>query len=77
MGGIVCVFGTALVALFYSSVLKLAKHFCDPYDNEQYDGQKNGIAINVECLMRETNFNSERWRRSAVWSPTVARTKGM
>ena len=77
VGGIVCVFSTALVALFYSSVLKLAKHFCDPYDNEQYDGQKNGIAINVECLMQETNFNSERWRRSAVWSPTVARTKGM
>ena len=73
VGGIICVFTTALVTLFYSSVLKLAKHFCDPYDNEQYDGQKNGIAINVECLVQETNFNSERWRRSAIWLPECAR----
>jgi len=77
VGSAVCVFATALVTLFYSSVLKLAKQFCDPYDNEQYNGQKNGIAINVECLVQETNFNSERWRRSAIWLPDVARTEGM
>lgn len=73
VGGVACVFSTALVTLFYSSVLKLAKHFCDPFDNEQYDGQKNGIAINVECLIQETNSNSERWRRSAVWLPDEAK----
>lgn len=73
VGGVACVFSSALVALFYSSVLKLAKHFCDPYDNEQYDGQTNGIAINVECLVQETNLNSERWRTSATWLPDAAR----
>eukprot|EP00966_Prymnesium_polylepis_P028497 659762-Prymnesium_polylepis.1 len=67
------VVGTGAVTLFYSSLLLLAKMFCDPYDNEQFGGQKYGIAINVDCLLQETNSNSERWRRGAVWVPALAR----
>mmetsp|Transcript_17955 Transcript_17955/g.29967 ORF Transcript_17955/g.29967 Transcript_17955/m.29967 type:complete len:534 (-) Transcript_17955:133-1734(-) len=67
------VVGTAVVTLFYSSVLKLAKMFCDPYDNELYGGSKYGIAINIDCLLQETNSASERWRRGAVWIPEIAR----
>ena len=67
------VMGTGAVSLFYSSLLLLAKMFCDPYDNEQYGGEKYGIAINVDCLLQETNFGTERWRRGAVWVPKLAR----
>lgn len=65
--------GTAAVTLFYSSVLQLAKMFCDPYDNEQYGGRKYGVAINIACLLQEINFDSERWRRGASWLPEIAR----
>jgi len=43
----------------FRSVLKLAKMFLDPLDNESYGG-KYGISINVGTLLHETNIASER-----------------
>jgi hypothetical protein len=49
-------------------VLKLAKMFLDPLDNESYGG-KYGISINVGTLLHETNIASERWSRGAARVP--------
>jgi len=49
-------------------VLKLAKMFLDPLDNEAYGG-KYGISIRVETLLHETNIASERWSRGAARVP--------
>jgi hypothetical protein len=51
-----------------TQVLKLAKMFLDPLDNEAYGG-KYGISINVGTLLHETNIASERWSRGAARVP--------
>lgn len=68
VGGWGAVIGTSCMTLFYSSVLKLAKMFLDPLDNEAYGG-KYGISIRVETLLHETNIASERWSRGAARVP--------
>jgi len=68
VGGCGAVIGTGCMTLFYSSVLKLAKMFLDPLDNEAYGG-KYGISINVGTLLHETNIASERWSRGAARVP--------
>jgi len=69
VGGVGAVMGTALVTLFYSSILNLAKSFLDPLNNDLYSGN---MGINVATLIQETNVGSERWCKSATWVPDVA-----
>ena len=66
VGGIGAVIGTALVTLFHSSILNLAKMFLDPLNNDLYSGN---MGINVATLMQETNDGSERWCKAASWIP--------
>ena len=73
VGGVGAVFGTALVTLFHSSILNLAKMFLDPLNNDQYSGN---MGINVATLMQETNTGSERWVKSAMWVPIGTRPRG-
>ena len=64
--GVVC--GTAVVTLFHSSIVMLAKLFLDPFNNEvESRGGDPGIGgIEVDTLLQQTNVGSERWRRSAA-----------
>ena len=66
--------GTAVVTLWYSSIVTLAKLFLDPLSNEMSErGGDSGIGgIQVATLLQETNFNSERWRKSARALPDAA-----
>lgn len=72
VGGVGAVVGTALVTLFHTSILNLAKLLLDPFNNENYGGSSR-ISINVETLLHETNLGSNRWRRGARWVPREAR----
>lgn len=69
--GVVC--GTAVVTLFHSSIVTLAKLFLDPLNNEVEErGGDPGIGgIEIATLLQETNLGSERWRKSASWLPEV------
>ena len=76
VGGLVGVTaGTAVVTLFHSSIVNLAKQFLDPLNNEiEQRGGKRGIGgIQVATLLQQTNLGSERWRKSSSWVPAVAR----
>lgn len=75
VGGPAAIVGTGCMTLFYSSVLKLAKMFLDPFDNEDYGG-RHAIGINVATLIQETNLGSERWQRSARLLPSLPRVGG-
>lgn len=70
----VCI-GTAVVTLFYSSIVTLAKLFLDPLNNEadQRGGDKGIGGIEVATLLQETNLGSVRWRRSAARVPQAVR----
>jgi hypothetical protein len=70
--GVVC--GTAVVTLFHSSIVMLAKLFLDPFNNEvESRGGDPGIGgIEVDTLLQQTNVGSERWRRSAASVPEAA-----
>lgn len=72
VNGLGAMVGTALVTLFHSSILNLAKMFLDPFNNDHY-GDGASISINVATLLQETNVGSERWRKSAAWVPEVTR----
>jgi hypothetical protein len=63
--------GTAIVTLFHSSIVNLAKSFLDPLNNEvEQRGGDPGIGgIEVATLLQETNLGSERWRKSLSWLP--------
>ena len=66
------VVGTAVLTLFYSGILDLAKMFLDPFDNEDYGGGRIGVRIDVDTLMQESNLGSRRWFRGDAWLPKVA-----
>jgi len=68
------VMGTAVVTLFHSSIVMLAKLFLDPLNNEvEKRGGDPGIGgIEVETLLQQTNLGSDRWRRSAGSVPEAA-----
>ena len=70
--------GTAIVTIFQSSIVNLAKLFLDPFNNEaeQRGGDKGIGGIEVATLIQETNLGSERWRRSASWVPELCRQRG-
>lgn len=65
-------FGTAVVTLFYGSLVTLAKLFLDPLNNEpEHSGDPGISGIEVATLLQETNQNSDRWRKSASVLPEV------
>jgi len=70
-GSVGAVCGTAIVTLFHTSIVNLAKYFLDPFNNEVEErGGDTGIGgICVATLLQEINVGSERWRRSASWVP--------
>lgn len=74
VGGFGAVCGTAIVTLFHSSIVNLAKAFLDPFSNEldQRGGDAGVGGISVATLLQETNVGSERWRRSASLVPLAA-----
>ena len=74
VGGLGAVCGTAIVTLFHSSIVNLAKAFLDPFNNEvELRGGDDGIGgISVATLLQETNVGSERWRKSASRVPDAA-----
>ena len=71
VGCMAVVSGTAVVTLFHSSIVNLAKSFLDPLNNEvEQRGGDPGIGgIEVATLLQETNLGSERWRKSSSWMP--------
>jgi len=77
------IIGTAVVTLWYSSIVTLAKLFLDPLNNEMKErGGDPGIGgVQVSTLLQETNLASERWRRIssslplAVWRPPPSTEK--
>jgi len=73
VGPVGCVLGTAVVTLFHSSIVTLAKLFLDPLNNEiEKRGGDPGIGgISVATLLTETNRGSERWRKSNAVVPDL------
>lgn len=73
VGPVGCVLGTAVVTLFHSSIVTLAKLFLDPLNNEiEKRGGDPGIGgISVATLLTETNVGSERWRKSNAVVPDL------
>lgn len=61
--------GTALLTLFYASILDLAKTFLDPFDNEDYGRIRGGTRIEVDTLVQETNRGSRRWLAAVELPP--------
>ena len=51
--------GTALLTLFYASILDLAKIFLDPFDNEDYGRIRGGTRIEASAVetKRTTEMN--------------------
>lgn len=75
VGGLTGVaFGTAVITLFHSSIVNLAKTFLDPLNNEaeQRGGDRSIGGIEVATLLQQTNVGSERWRKSSSWVPKAA-----
>jgi len=72
VGGLGAIAGTALVTLFHSSILNLAKMFLDPLNNDDY-GNGAGISVDVATLLQETNLGSTRWSTAGRWVPEVTR----
>jgi hypothetical protein len=74
VGGFGAILGSAVITLFHSSIVNLAKLFLDPLNNEaEQRGGDPGIGgISVATLLQETNIGSERWRRCATNVPTAA-----
>lgn len=61
------VLGSAQLTLFYAGMLKLAKVFLDPFDNEDFKGKSLAV-IETATLLSENHFLAERWA-SAVAEP--------
>lgn len=79
LGGLAVVSGTAVVTLFHSSIVNLAKYFLDPLNNEvEQRGGDSGIGgIDCRTLIQETNLGSERWRKSSAWVPPAVQRQLM
>jgi len=67
MGPVLAVLGTGLLTIFYQGLFDLAKHFLDPYDNENYG--KGDDPLCVDTLIAETNAGSVRWMDSFEQQP--------
>lgn len=67
--------GTAVVTLWYSSLVTLAKLFLDPLNNEVGErGGDPGIGgMDVATLLQETNLSSRRWCIAAQRLPSAVR----
>ena len=61
------VVGTGLLTMSYQGLFELAKHFLDPYDNENYG--KGDDPLSVDTLIAETNSGSVRWMNSFAQMP--------
>lgn len=67
------IMGTAVVTLFYASIMSLSKRFLDPLNNEVGDDiEAQTAGIDVATLMQETNLGSERFLKSFYRVPEVA-----
>ena len=78
-GVLATIAGTALLTLFYASILDLAKTFLDPFDNEDYGRIRGGIRIEASAdETKRTKRNEtkesrgERTRCDALHCATAA-----
>eukprot|EP00529_Nitzschia_sp_RCC80_P009860 CAMPEP_0113488606 /NCGR_PEP_ID=MMETSP0014_2-20120614/26103_1 /TAXON_ID=2857 /ORGANISM="Nitzschia sp." /LENGTH=760 /DNA_ID=CAMNT_0000382323 /DNA_START=628 /DNA_END=2910 /DNA_ORIENTATION=+ /assembly_acc=CAM_ASM_000159 len=65
--GAYSIFCVAILTLFYTGLLDLAKVFLDPLDNEEFARETNNMDIGV--LIRESNSGSVRWKNAGSHLP--------